>query len=1232
MTAVPRARMLRVATVTLIALFAGGAPIAVAAQQSGTDLLRGTVRDSALAPLANVTVSATSVSTRTTRATQTDSRGRFSLPFPDGGGTYWVRYSAVGYAPLTLTALRSTDEVILLGDVRLARSATPLPEVSVVARRQRVDLGAAADPEAVGGRVAFPATSVASIPLAQLGDLAGMFGVLPGVQLVVGADRQPVGYSVHGLPPEQNSIVLNGAVVSASMLPSRVASRLIMTSYDPSHGGFSGGQTAITTSSGSNIGSRALAFNLQDPRLQWADPAASRLGPRALAAVAEAQIMGPIVPDRLFYNVLASVNLTSSDRQTLLDTDAPGLLRAGIASDSVERFLQLLTTAGVARTATGIPARAQRGNASAIATLNYNPEGAHFFTLTLFGGMGRTAPASGGGFSAEVPAHSGVRSRWNGAVQAKHATYAHEILIETIVTLSGSGSVSTPYLTLPEGRVSVVSALENGTSGISTFAFGGNPSLENDDRSRSAGVLSMLSWYSWNTKHRLRLTAEIRNESSASSATRDRLGSFTYNSLADLAAERPASYTRRFNTSEVSGAQMVTGVSLGDLYRPVERLQIQYGVRVDGQHFSGRPTRNALVQSTFGAPNDWVPNQITLSPRLGFQYALGPVRWYPVGNGSFSSGPRNVIRGGIGDFRGLSPATLLSAARAYTGLVGAAQQIRCTGTAVPSVDWSAPAGDPAGIPASCVGGVGDTLFANSLPSVVMFDRRFSSPHSIRSNLEVAGLLLGRISGSLEVTYSRNLDQPGTTDLNFDPTAEFALGEERGRPVFVAPTSIAQVSGAVASRDGRVSDAFSTVTDHSSRLMSESRQIIVSVAPFHLQPRRFVWTLTYVYQRTRGSESGFDGTTVGNPLEIRTDRGAAPDHSLYFSSVMSVFDRLLTLRINGRAASGSAFTPVVAGDVNGDGSYNDRAFVFDPLTAADPQVAGDMTSLLTSGSPAARRCLQAQVGRIAGRNSCRGPWTMTMFASITVDGYRLRLPWRLSPTITIANPLTGIDALVHGTRGMRGWGGAPVGDPRLLFTRGFDPVRRAYRYDVNGRFGETRYSHGGVAAPLSVTLSLAVDVGPRTEREQFRETLRQGRRREGTGPTEAMLRVALLSSGIGDPLQSVLQDAERLGLSAQQADSLSVLSHAFALASDSIWSPTLRYLETLPPHADLDAAWDRYLQARLRQLELLIRLAPLATTQLSPAQRRALPPYAAAYLDVRGLRRMRASGRLYDAPG
>ena len=38
---------------------------------------------------------------------------------------------------------------------------------------------------------------------------------------------------------------------------------------------------------------------------------------------------------------------------------------------------------------------------------------------------------------------------------------------------------------------------------------------------------------------------------------------------------------------------------------------------------------------------------------------------------------------------------------------------------------------------------------------------------------------------------------------------------------------------------------------------------------------------------------------------------------------------------GRMTAGQLYTPIVSGDVNGDGSRNDRAFIFDPASPSIP---------------------------------------------------------------------------------------------------------------------------------------------------------------------------------------------------------------------------------------------------------------------------------------------------------
>src|SRR5207237_5293502 len=75
----------------------------------------------------------------------------------------------------------------------------------------------------------------------------------------------------------------------------------------------------------------------------------------------------------------------------------------------------------------------------------------------------------------------------------------------------------------------------------------------------------------------------------------------------------------------------------------------------------------------------------------------------------------------------------------------------------------------------------------------------------------------------------------------------------------------------------------------------------------------------------------------------------------------------------RVASGQPYTPRIGGDINGDGSRNDRAYIFNPATTSDTAVANGMARLLANGPANARDCLLGQVGTIAGRNSCGSAW-------------------------------------------------------------------------------------------------------------------------------------------------------------------------------------------------------------------------------------------------------------------
>ena len=92
-------------------------------------------------------------------------------------------------------------------------------------------------------------------------------------------------------------------------------------------------------------------------------------------------------------------------------------------------------------------------------------------------------------------------------------------------------------------------------------------------------------------------------------------------------------------------------------------------------------------------------------------------------------------------------------------------------------------------------------------------------------------------------------------------------------------------------------------------------------------------------------------------------------------------------------TGTPFTPTIAGDVNGDGYSNDRAFVFDPATTADPTLAAAMRDCSRPAPAAARECLLSQLGKLAQRNSCPGPWTSSANLSFSFNPIKVRMPQR-----------------------------------------------------------------------------------------------------------------------------------------------------------------------------------------------------------------------------------------------
>jgi hypothetical protein len=379
--------------------------------------------------------------------------------------------------------------------------------------------------------------------------------------------------------------------------------------------------------------------------------------------------------------------------------------------------------------------------------------------------------------------------------------------------------------------------------------------------------------------------------------------------------------------------------------------------------------------------------------------------------------------------------------------------------------------------------------------------------------------------------------------------------------------------------------------------------------------------------------GFGGSTAGNPLNVEWARSPFDSrHQFMYNLGYNFFD---AVRVNwfGSFRSGNPFTPMVAGDVNGDGYANDRAFVFRPADAAaiDPALAAAMESLLRTGSRAARECLRSQLGKLAARNSCEGPWTSTASMSVSFNPLKVRMPQRATLSFQISNPLGAADLLLHGSK-LRGWGQQVFPDQSLLYVRGFDAQTQRFRYEVNERFGATSPAFSAFRAPVTLTAMLRFDVGPTRERQMLEQQLDRGRKRDGTKLPEPMLKMMLGQGSLPNPMAQILRQQDTLKLTGAQADSIATLNRWYLIRVDSIWSPVAKYLAELPDRYDDDEAYEHYIRARRATVDLLAKLGPQVKGLLTSEQRRKLPPFVASYLEPRYLASIRSGTGSFTGGG
>lgn len=1162
----------RLAGIAVLAAPLWAAP-ARAQSAEPADTLTGRVTDPRGAPVAAATVRATGSDGRP-HAASTDAAGVYLLAVPrGGGGRYVLTVERAGFTPYTAVVRRGAAEV------KLARRVYALDTVQVQGSRVRLASVERRTPGQTG--TAWTTAQTEALPM-EPGELAAGAALEPGVVRLGGTDEGLAGLSIAGQPPSQNRTTVDGASFGASSLPPEAvrSTGVISNSYDVARGQFSGGMVAATTRSGTNVWGGALNATLNDPAFRFGElpGRAPEGGDRWMQLDGGAG--GPLVRNRLFGYGAFQLSRRTGGASFLDPDDVAGLRQLDVSPDSARRFAEIAR--GIAPSAA--PADERSGFASGLARMDLELGSRHTLALRV---DGRTSRTTGAGASPlRLAGSTGEQDASSGGALLQLATRGPTWGNEARAFASGNSQGSTPGREIPEGVVQV----GEGGGGISSFAFGGSALLYARARARLFEAADDFTWESPGQAHSVRIGAFVQEESVRLTGIGNAFGTFAFRGLAELEAGRPSSFTRTLAAPRREATARYAALYAGDTWRAGDRLQLMYGVRLEGASYPALSAVGPEVETRFGREPGRIPSELRASPRAGFRFDPG---W----------GHNVSIHGGVGAFRGRLALRSLAGTLSETGAEGATERLVCIGAAAPAPRWEAYAADAATIPTTCADGA--SAQAERAPQVSVFAPGFAAPRVWRASLGGGMQLAGGRFLQLDGTLVRGAGQPLASDLNLNRTPRFALAEEGGRPVFAPSSAIDPRSGGVSPGASRTFAELAGVREIEPAGRSWTGQMTVGLLGLFRGTSTF--SAFYTYTRSRDVASGVPApggvgaSTAGDPSAREWATADFEQRHTLQGMVDFRVGRWMSVAAIGSLASGLPYTPSVDGDINGDGYSNDRAFAFDPASTRDPALAVGMERLLDEAPAAARGCLREELGRVARRNSCRTPSnpTLDVLAYLRPTGQSRRL--RVS--VRASNVTAGLDYLLHGANGLRGWGQIPFADATLLHVRGFDAASSTYRYEVNPRFGEVLGARGFLRSPMTVAIQARITLGADPAYQSFARTVAAVGR---SSPERVRARLAESIPNV--PVQVLAANASRpLGLTPDQADRLSA-------AGDSLRAPVERLVQDL---ADLlrSAPPSRRSAAQRSRIEELSRSAAALVAQgqesaraiLAPAQWSALPP-------------------------
>ncbi len=1084
-----------------------------------------------------------------TSTSVTDSLGRFLFNHPGGNGEYGLMVSAAAFRPLRQRLLLNDHNSDSTLRIVLEPFLSELEAIKVTASRPPLQAPSPLLP---------PTGSMGGL---ADGTAAGLSPMQTGISEIVRSSMLgmsgPDGWSVAGLPGSESQTQLNGMLFRGSQLPASLPRyvRLSASSYDITDAGFSGGLVAIEIPQAGEFSNyrsvSGVGFQIM--------PAGTTGGSGSPEFMLD--LGGDLT------NTEATAGATFGLRvaaQTLPSMDLNSASAAMLESEGMN--VALARTAGRLMAARFTEPEYSATHAdrklSMSGILRWDPSLRRDMTNSLVLASSLSmSPSSLWQPAALYPSSvsddaGGLSLQWN-----RSDSRQTDRRFESTLSLSISRERS--IAALPNDialSVRTVQSIESDGFGSPVY-LGGSASGAGNERAVLEGRLIRDARMGAGSRHNVRLLAGFRID--ALRVVRPEIrGALSFASLDDFTAGS-AEYAQLSGMSGSANARALRlSAGVADEWRLGSAVRLQLGLRSDVSKLGsdgGDAGDYGAINAVGTAGNNaaWsLPVRATISPRIGLSWQVRPAT---TGAGYASYGmisrhlvPAGLFRFGAGLFhRDPQPDDAIR-----YGPAGNVLLHRCE-----SVNFAAAPGWTDIAPSSLQAACSNTAeYDRELRQSI--SRSWVPPSSFRSTasyLSRVGIADVEVGGLLNIARS----QQRQIDESVSKSPFMVLTGEGGRQFFAPEAAIVTETGRVVpdlAQPGLYRD-LRTVSDLASRTLQFSTRI----SP-RLGDGSKVLRLGYVWTRSNVRQSGWESDAFGDPNAISNAQGRiTPTHQLQAELGKTVNRFSITLWL--RAQSGTRYSPLVAGDVNGDGrTGNDRAWI-PSGPAQNPQLWTQVENLYNAGSKSARECIDRLRESSAGPLSCSTSWGLSSAMAFSADAKDLGLPGRGTISLYLENAGAFAGRLL-GIPEARGWGysgGSGGVSTTLLRPTGFDAQRRAFTYAVNPGFAR-RIS--GLQNGYRISLAFNLPLSAPVQNQQVRRWLAAN----GVGKRlSADELAARFSRNVPTLYTAIHEESENLMLDGEQAAILEARRRIHEGRVGRVWQDLGARMNGLPRDFDVDSA-------------------------------------------------------------